>query len=158
MIYLKYLKNTFPEFNSEIFAHLFQHLISNSKYIGMTKNDPVIHHATSTLQGYINKIVWRIKNNLFHKSRMGVSGFTGREEYHSSFLRSKKYFFVPYSISLILPLLDSIELVLTRKKISYLLHLPLTLLSAYFIVWYYLLKLLGFQMILRSYDESKEIR
>lgn len=158
MIHLKYLKNTFPQFTSEIFAHLFQHLISQSKFIGMTKNDPVIHHTTTTLKGYINKITWRIKNNLFHKSRMGVSGYTGREEYHSSFLKFKKYFFIPYSICLILPFIDSIELALTRKKISYLLHLPLTLLSAYLVVWYYLLKLLGFQMILRNYDESKEIR
>lgn len=157
MIDLKYLRQKFPDFNSEIFAHLFQLLIYEKNLIAFVKNDPIIHYSTTNLSSYINKIVWRIKNNIFHLSKMGIAGFTGRQEYHSGILKLKKYLFIPYSLSVILPLIDAILLALSRKKISYLFHFPLTILSAYLILWYYLLKLAGFKIQLRNYDESKKI-
>lgn len=157
MMDLNYLRKVFPSFTSEIFAHLFQLLISKSKFIAMLKDDSITHFSTSDLKGYLNKINWRIKNNISHISKMGVSGFTGREKYHSGKIRFKKYLFVPYALSLILPLLDSILLSLNRRRLSYLLHLPLVVLSTLLIIWYYLLKLLGFKINLRNYDESKEV-
>lgn len=158
MIDLKYFKKEFPVFTTEIFAHMFQLLISRSKAIGMTKNDPIIHHATSDLRGYINKISWRIKNNIYHLSNIGISGFIGREQFHSSTMRIKKYFFIPYAFSLIFPLSDAIWLSFSRKNILYILYLPLVILSASMIIWYYLLRLVGIKMKLRSYDESKEVK
>ena len=157
MMDLNYLRKTFPSFTSEIFAHLFQHLISKSKYVGMIKDDPVIHFSTSDLKGYLNKINWRIKNNIYHLSEMGVSGFKGREKFQPSLLRLKKYLFVPYAYSLIFPLLDAIQLTISRKKFAYLFHLPLTILTASLIVYYLFLKMLGYSPQLRSYDESRVV-
>ncbi len=123
----------------------------------MIKDDPVIHFSTSDLKGYLNKINWRIKNNIYHVSNMGESGFTGRNKFQPPLVRFKKYLFIPYAYSLILPLLDSIWLMISRKKPLYLLHLPLTIYTAILITYHYLLKISGQKPILRNYDESKEI-
>lgn len=157
MMDLKYLKKTFPFFTSDIFAHLFQHLISKSKFIGMVKNDPVIHFSTSDLKNYLNKINWRIKNNIYHTSGIGISGFSGREKFHPEFFKIKKYLFIPYAYSVFLPLGDAIYLVFTRQQIAYFFHVPLTIFTASLILYYRFLKMLGYSPQLRSYDESMEI-
>ena len=158
MMDLNYLRKQFPNFTSEIFAHLFQLLVSKANLIGMTKNDSIIHYATTDLQTYLNKINWRIKNNIYHLSKMGVSGFRGREQFHSGVLKLKKYLFIPYSLSLVFPLLDSLYLILSRKNLSYFFHFPLTIYIAGLITYHYFLKLLGLKPKLRSYDESTEIK
>lgn len=157
MMNLKYLRKSFSVFTPETFAHLFQNLISKSKYVSMTKDDPVIHFSTPDLISYLNKINWRIKNNIFHISKMGNSGFIGREKFQSDFPKLKKYLFIPYAYSVILPFMDSLWLALTRRKINYFLHLPLTIVTATLILYYLLLKMFGYNPRLKNYDESKVI-
>lgn len=158
MMDLNYLRKTFPFFTSETFAHLFQLLISRSKFIGMIKNDPITHFSTPDLTGYLNKLNWRIKNNIYYKSETGVAGFSGREKFQPSLFRFKKFLFIPYAYSIILPLLDSFWLIITRKNHFYILHFFLTIYTANFIVYHYLLKISGVKPLLKSYDESKEIK
>lgn len=158
MMDLNYLRKTFPSFTSEIFAHLFQLLISKSEWAAMTKNDPVIHYATTNLKTYLNKISWRIKNNVFYKSEMGISGFSGRERFQSFSFKIKKYLFIPYAFFIVFPFLDSMMLSFSRRNIFYMLHLPLTIYTAGMIIYYYYLKIIGIKQKLRSYDESKEIK
>lgn len=143
--------------NFEMIPHLFYLLISKKPYLAITKNDIVIHYSVDTLKKYLNKIKWRIKNNIYHGSDMGVSGFSGRDKFQPFFTRLKKYLFIPYAYSIIFPLIDSVMLVVSRRKISYLFHLPLTILTASFIIYYLFLKMLGYSPQLRSYDESKVI-
>lgn len=152
-----FLKEEFPNLNLNSFAHLFQALISKSKFIGMIKNDAVIHYSTSDLRSYLNKINWRIKNNIYHLSSLGISGFWGREKFHSNRTKIKKYLYIPYAFTFIFPLLDSLQLAISRKEVTYLLHLFLTVYSAIMILWYYLLKVAGVRMKPRSYDESIQI-
>lgn len=157
MMDLKYLRKAFPLFTFEIFAHLFQHLISKSKYIGMVKDDPVIHFSTPDLIGYLNKINWRIKNNVYHLSEMGVSGFSGREKFQPEFFKIKKYLFIPYAYSVFLPLSDAMYLAFTRQNIAYFLHVPLTIFTASLILYHLFLKMLGISPQLKSYDESRVV-
>ena len=89
---------------------------------------------------------------------MAKSGFKGREQYGSEMIRYKKYFFIPYALSVALPLLDSFFLVISRRKLSYLIHLPLSIYTASYIIGYSVMKIFGYNPSMRSYDEVKVIR
>ena len=153
------LKKEYPQTlkKYKLLPHYFYLLHSRYPFIAITKNDALIHYSADNLKGYLIKIRWRVKNNIYHVSDMGESGFSGRNKFQPLLIRFKKYLFIPYAYSLILPLLDSIELIFSRRKPLYLLHLPLTIYTATLIVYHYLLKISGQKPVLRSYDESKEI-
>lgn len=157
MIDRNYVRRQFPHFTSEVFAHLFQRLVSQSTLVAMVKNDPVIHFSTTDMKGYVNKINWRVKNNIYHVSDIGVSGYTGRERFQSSFTKVKKYLFIPYAYSIVLPLYDALYLVVTRRRISYLFHGVLTILTASLILYHIFLKLAGRSQPLKNYDESRVV-
>lgn len=153
------LKKGFPETleRAELVPHFYYLLHSRYPYVLITKNDLIIHYSSDTLQKYQKKLIWRVKNNIFFVSSMGMAGLTGREKYMSGLQRLKKYLYLPYAFSLILPLLDSVYLVFTRKNIKYFVHFYLVLFMGAIVVYYYLMKLMGISPQLRSYDESKII-
>ena len=160
LIDLDYFKKNFPQVNTKYYLIplLFYLIAKKFPYLAVTKNDPLIHYSADTLKIYFNKIRWRVKNNIYHISSIGVSGFAGREKYYPFWMRLKKYLFIPYSYSLVLPLLDSFYLIITRKSLFYLVHVPLCFYTATLIVFHRLLKLFGFRPPLRSYDESKIVK
>src|SRR3989344_8548298 len=106
------------------------------------KNDPVIHYSAARIINYLKKIRSRVKNNVYGTS-MGKGGFKGREKYYTKWYRLKKFLFLPYCLSIVLPFIDSAHLYLTRKKPIYFIHPLLCLYTILLIVFYYLLKLVG---------------
>lgn len=160
MFDIKFLKKEFPETTEriELLPHFFYllHLLGYS-YIAITKDDTLIHYSADALKKYLCKIQWRVKNNIYHVSDMGASGFTGRDKFQPFWAQFKKYFFIPYSYSIIFPLIDSLLLATSRKKLLYLLHVPLCLYTATLIIYHYCLKILGKKPKLKSYGGSKEI-
>jgi glycosyltransferase involved in cell wall biosynthesis len=156
MIDLKYVRKTFQKFDKETFAHLFNLIIKEKKLIAITKNDAIVHHTSSTLIKYLNKIKWRVKNNTHFSGSMGRAGYSGREKFSSS-AKYKKYLFIFYGYSIIFPLVDALYLMYTRKNLLYIHHIFLTLFTVNLIVYHYILKLSGIRPLLRSYDEKKII-
>ena len=152
-----YMKKNFPQTlkNPSLIPHFFYLMNSKLSLIAITKNDALIHYSSDTLDKYLNKIRWRIKNNIYHASDMGKSGFTGREKYSNKIYQYKKFLFLPYVYTILFCFLDSIKLSITRKNIYYLIHLPLSLFSANQIVYHSISKLLGHRPQLKSYDEKK---
>lgn len=149
-----FLKKTFPEIktNYSLIPH-FLHLIRNVyPLIAITKNDILMHYSSDSFFPYIQKIIWRVKNNIFFTKTVGASGFVGRERYDGFFGRFKKYMFLPYAFSIVFPGVDSLRLMYTRKDLYYAVHLPLTVLTACVIVYFSVLKALGVKPILKSYD------
>lgn len=158
MIDLTYIRKEFPDFNIDVFSHLFQFLKQRGALVAITKNDPIIHHSSSTFRNYINKIQWRVKNNIYYSSGIGISGFSGREKFQPLSFRFKKYVFILYALSLIFPILDALHLMFSRKKISYILHVPLSFFTATFIIYHYILKIFGVKPLQKNYDQSRVIR
>lgn len=154
-----FIKQSFPDTLSkkELIPHFF-YLIYKNSLIAISKDDALIHYSSDTFNKYLNKIKWRVKNNIYHKDTMGESGFTGRSNYQPEVQKYKKYLFIPYSFTLFFCLLDSLSLSFTRKKLLYLIHLPLCLYTSSLIVYHSLLKLFGTKQVLRSYDEKKIIK
>ena len=67
----------------------------------------------------------------------------------------KKLLFPLYSISIILPVLDSIYLSITRKNPVYLLHWAFCLYVVFQIIYQYMLKIIGKTPRMKSYDGKK---
>lgn len=149
---LKYLKKNFPEIkkNPSLVSHLFYLINKKQGLVAITKNDNTIHYSCDSLGKYLKKISSRVKNNVFQTKR-GESGFFGREQYDPGAFKIRKFLFLPYTLSLFLPVLDSIWLALTRKKPIYLIHPFLCLYTSSLILYYYFLKALNFKPEVKSY-------
>lgn len=137
--------------------HFFYIMLSESKTFGILKNDPLMHYSAERLNRYVRKLTWRVRNNIYHQSTLGASGFLGRIQKHSQDLRFKKYFFLPYVFFIIPLLIDTAYLMLSRRRTGYAVHFPLSLFVALTIVWHLVLKTFGFRPQLLSYEGSKVI-
>lgn len=152
MFDLSYVRKTFPNLKRDpsFIALLFYLLIQDGQILGVTKNDPTLHDSTKNLPQYIRKISSRVRNNIF-RTPMGQAGFSGREKFESKWVQLKKYLFIPYSFSIVLPSIDALWLALSRKKILYLIHLPLTVYTACLIIYDFSLKVLGIEVQPKTY-------
>ncbi|SRR5258708_1821835 len=154
MIDLTYVKITFPEVFTELstYFHLFYLINSKKNLIAATKNDDVIHYSVQSFKKYLNKLSSRINSNIFGIG-MGEAGFKGREKFYSYSYRFKKIFFIPYALTIVLPLYDSISLSLSRKKIIYMTHFFLSFYTVFFLLYFSFLKLFGFKARLFRYGK-----
>ncbi len=156
MIDLPYFKKTFPETlkKFQLMPHLFYLLREKDTRLAISKNDYLIHYSSENLKSSFNKIKWRINNNIQYLNLMGSAGYSGREKYQNKSLKFKKYLFIPYALSIVLPLIDALLLAISRKKVAYFFHVVLTLYTAVMILYYYSIKLFGIKTNLRNYDNS----
>jgi len=160
MIDAEFFKKEFPFLEKRVglLNHSFHLLLSKFPCLAIAKNDAVIHYSANNISIYLNKISWRVKNNVHFVSSAGLSGFVGRDQFQSQFiLRYKKYLFIPYAFSFVLPIVDSIFLAITRRDLRYLFHFPLCLYTASQIIYNFVLKIIGIKPQLLSYGENKPI-
>lgn len=132
-------------------VHFFYHMQKFTKRFAVTKDDSVAHYSADHWKGFLGKIKWRVRNNLFFSETIGTSGFSGRTQFDSKWARVKKYFFLPYAF-LILPVtIDALGLCWSRRDPYYILHVPLALYTAWTIVALSTLKLFGYRPQQKSY-------
>ncbi len=138
-------------------VHLFYLMLEqNDDKIILVKNDALVHYSVDSLKAYFPKLKWRVCNNV-HFQEMGESGFNGRLK-HQKKLKYKKILFLPYTCSVIFPLIHSVFLTITRRNAIYLLH---TLFCWYVLVQIciqYFLKITKQTPQLTSYDGKKIIK
>jgi len=155
----RFLKKEFPD-NKNIVTqlnHSFYLICQKAPLLAITKDDPVVHFSSNTFFKYLRKIEWRIKNNTYFSLTQGKSVFTGREQFLSKKNRNKKYLFIPYAYSLILPLVDAIYLVFVRKNMGYFGHVFLSLYTATLIMYHGFSKILGVKSSLLSYGDNRPL-
>lgn len=141
----------------ELIPHFFYLLVKQKANLAVSKLDELEHYSVDHLSNYLRKIKWRIKNNIFFKDRMGVSGFSGRIQYTSQLNRIKPILFIPYALVILPALMDGVYLSVSRKKVGYLVHVYLSLYCAGAIILYMLLKFFGYRPYLKSYDEKTRV-
>lgn len=138
------------EKNPALISQAFYFLVQQSALLGVTKNDSVLHYSATGWRKYLKKIRSRIVNNVY-KTEMGKSAFSGRDEYYSLGFRIKRYLFIPYSFSIILPLIDGLYLVINRKNLVFL-SLPfLCVYISFLTLYYYTLKFIGVTPKIKGY-------
>lgn len=157
MIDLPWMKENFPDTlkTPKLIPHFFYLMIAKNPLLAITKNDALIHYSSETLNHYLKKIHWRVKNNIHHVSGMGFAGFDGRIKFNNSWAKYKKYFFIPYAFTF--ALIDAFYLMITRKKVLYIIHYFLCIYTACLILYHYCIKIIGIKPSLKSYDELKSI-
>ncbi len=127
MINLSYVRETFKDRLGDvnIVPEMFTLLVSATHTAGILEHDFIYHHCADTLKKYVRKLAWRVIINTHFVDTVGV-GFANREAYQPLMFRLKKYLFVPYALSFVLPLLRSLPILVQRKSWILLLHAPLS--------------------------------
>lgn len=150
IIDLNYFKKTFTQIkdNPTLIAHFLYLLSTKNALIAITKNDPIIHYSVDSLGKYLNKISWRVRNNIYNKDKLALSGFEGRENQSNSY---KKFLFIPYSFTLIFPIIDAACLSFTRKDLIFLIHPFLCIYTSLLIIYHYLMNLLNIKPNVKIY-------
>lgn len=152
LIDLKYVKKAFPRILTiaPLHTHLFYLLNLKKNLFAVVKGDSIIHYSCPSLWAYLKKIRSRVKSNIFGTS-MGFAGFTGRANYYPKRYQVKKFLFVAYTLSIFLPLLDSVYLAALKKRPIYLIHSLLCGYTLFLMGFYLLLKNLGVKPKLYGY-------
>lgn len=150
---LVYLKSHAPEIihNPALIPHLINVLVMHGSRVALIKNDVLIHYSSDTWEKYLGKIKSRVINNIYTPAK---EGFTGRNEFASQILRYKKYLFLPYALTVVGPLIDSLYLSITRRHFGYFIHILFSFYTACLIIYYKCLKLVGIHAVMKSYGES----
>lgn len=140
-----FVDKNFPSIKQKphLVSHMFYLLTKRGSKVGFVKNDPVVHYSVKSFSGYLTKIRSRVINNVFN-TEMGRSAFSGVIKYFPKWYGYKKFLFVFYSVSLLLPLVDGINLTVTRRKMIFLIYPFLNLYIVFFTIYYSLLKILRF--------------
>lgn len=152
---LHFFREKFPDLCTKPWGpvHFFYHMQSHTRQFAITKNDPVLHHSADHWTSFLQKIRWRIVNNVFFPDAQ-AAGFIGRSAFDTRTKRIKKFFYLPYAFLVIPALIDSLHLMISRRDAQYILHLPLTLYTASTIVGMMVLKLLGRKPQLKVYGRK----
>mgnify|MGYP001559473225 CR=1 FL=1 len=142
IIDLAYCKQHFPKLrhNPDLIIHVFYLLNQKGMFLGVTKKDPIIHYSAGSWRTYLRKISAKVKNNIF-QTTMAEGGFFGREKFVVTNLR--KYLFIPYSFSIVFPLIESLTFVWTRRNLIFLIHPFLCLYTSAVIIFWFIMKTLG---------------
>ncbi len=154
----KYFDEYFPECRNDIamLYHSFYLMChKGDREVLYMKNTPLLHYSSDHLKGYLNKLKWRICNNI-HFTEKGKEVFSGRQDYQKKG-KYKKYLFVPYALSIAVPLIHSIPYAITRKNPVYLLHCVLAFYCVVQIAYNYGLKILHITPDFVAYGSKNKI-
>jgi glycosyltransferase involved in cell wall biosynthesis len=151
---LDYLRSEFPQIIKDVnvVPLAFNLMTRKNRLAALLKKDAVIHYSGDSFRKYLNKIRWRIVINIHYTKQVGV-GYSNREAYQPLWFRLKKYLFLLYAFTLVLPFLSGLWFAVVRLRPVLILHLPLTLYTAVTIVWQYILKIFGVKPVLKSYGK-----
>ena len=114
-------------------------MIEDGREIAYVPEAGVYHHHLTGFGQYLRKYRWRIHNSLYTDN----AGFNCREKFMSDERRFRKYLFVAYGLSVILPCIDGICLTAREKDACMLWHCPACVGLCWIIVIEYARKLLG---------------
>lgn len=149
-----------------LFIQLFYLLGANGQRdnFAVMKNDPIIHDSVDSWKSVIKKIRWRVRNAINDPFKVRASGISGRDQtFDAHFgtrvrrlrLSIKKAMFVPYSVLVLPVFIDSLFMAIKKRKLGYLMHVPLSLFVILASLWSFFLKVMPSQAKHVHYDGSR---
>lgn len=99
-----------------------QKLLEKTSYMGCIPGDNIYHYSNAGLITYLKKLRFKIHFNL---NGGNMLGYTAKAQNDRKYSR-RKWLFVLYALSLVLPFADSVKLVFDQKDISFLMHFVYT--------------------------------
>lgn len=100
-------------------ANIFSNMVMKTKCAAMLENDYIYHEPNLNINAYLQKINWRVKNNIFQDE--GV-GFAARAKNENK-LSKRKYLYIPYCLFVFPVFLDATRMVVKNKDIYFFLHI-----------------------------------
>jgi glycosyltransferase involved in cell wall biosynthesis len=110
--------------DSTVIVRLFDLLAAKHRLIGVLRDDYIHHYSSASLRVARAKIKTRILANVY-QSTGGISQHGSRDKAQPLGFRLKKYFYIPYSLSVVGPLVDAVSLSIRHKNPALMCHLPL---------------------------------
>lgn len=95
-------------------------MIEEGKKLAYVAGAGVYHYHLRSLGQFLKKYQWRIRNSLMQCN----VGFDRRRAYLSAGRRARKYLWVPYGLSVVLPLLNSLAWFARSRERSWFWHVP----------------------------------
>ncbi len=118
--------------------------------IAYVPNAKVYHYHIDGFTKYIRKYTWRVRNNL--KQQFAGAGIVHRIKYFTFSRKIRMYMFVPYSFSILFPLLDSVRLSIKFHDPVMLFHLPACIVMSCIIVVEFIRHFLGDKKVIGHYE------
>ncbi len=155
---MDYFDKQFPDVRESVASlyHSFYKMCENGQTrVIFMKNDPLAHYSSDNPKGYMRKLKWRVCNNV-HFQKKGEEVFSGREKFEKGY-HFKKYLFIIYGTSIIIPFIHSIPYAISRRNEAYLMHSWFSLYVVIQIVYQYFLKLIHKTPAFVAYGSNREI-
>ncbi len=129
------------DYSRQEYVNLSTHkLLEETGLMGCIPGDNIYHYSRAGLGTYLKKLRFKIHFNLNGKEESGSAnalGYAARAQENPKYSR-RKWLFVLYAFSLVLPVFDSIKMALLRRDLSFLLH---------FVYTYYVLGVIAVEII-----------
>lgn len=139
---LEYLRTIADPADLSIIPRLLNLMAREHRQLAVVKDDFMRHYSTSDYRTAKRKIEWRIVGNVHHVAS-GSVGYASREDLQPAAFSMKKYFFIPYSLSVIGPVIDAARMTVRYRNAAMLYHVPLTTFAGLSILKHTALKALG---------------
>lgn len=152
MVNRRALLSSYPQMYSDptSVATCLPRLMAHDPRLAILKDCPIIHHSADSLKAYVSKLRWRVLANVHYRLHPGT-GFSNRAALSGRSLTLTSYFFIPYALSVLLPLADSLLMLIHTRTWAALLHTPLATYTGLLIAYYYALRLLNIRPRLPTY-------
>ncbi len=163
----KYFIDAFPEIanSKDLVPHLYYFMAAENtgKKIGISKLDPVVHSTSTSWKQILHKIRWRISNRFAFDDPISNAGHKGRAKLiNSSHLGTnfmgnpslRTIMFVPYTLLVLPVLIDSALMAISRKRVGYMMHFPLSFFVVFLSFAYKAKQLMRLRRSLLRYDGS----
>lgn len=131
----------------------FQQLMKDDPRLAVVKDCPVVHYSAETFQTYLHKLCWRVSANVHYPSIPGT-GFTNRASLQGTKVHIKKYFFIPYALTILPAAIDAFVMAIRTGKTITLLHIPLSFFTAILILYHGILRSMGIRPKLPTYGKK----
>lgn len=107
------------QYDSQEYVNLStQKLLEETAYCGCIAGDSIYHYSKADFKSYLRKVRFKIHFNL---SGTNTLGYAAKAESDKRYSR-RKWLFVLYACSVVLPIIDSIKMAISQHNTSFLLH------------------------------------
>jgi glycosyltransferase involved in cell wall biosynthesis len=132
-------------------ANIFSNMVQKTECAIAMRDDFICHRSGLNRDTYLNKLKWRVKNNLFQTEGVGFAQRSKKE----NGLKKRKLLFVPYCALIIPCLADSARFAIKNKDLYFINHFLYTEYTFLSIIWYVWLKIIKYPVkIDKGYGKS----
>ena len=147
---LEFIRKNYEKEADELESSLlFDIVLRDTKYLIILDNDWVKHLSKADFKTYLNKVKFRVVNNIHDVEK---SGFANRAQIKQK-LNRRKYLYPIYCLTIIWPLMDSIKMCINFKNKVFMCHFIFTYYVMIQVIYEYAKKIFGKKSTIPEYGK-----